>query len=655
MKHHDVSSWWITMIYHCVWYRFGIILSSAWDRFGIISGPFPDRFGSSSDHAGVILEQLWDHVGIILGPFGDHLGIILESSCDHLGIIFGSSWDHVGIILGAFWNNVGTISESFWDHLGIIFVGINSGPSGEHVGTDWDHRGIKTNEHHKKQMIKKTSEPSMNIHLMLNHARGGKFYYNSYDHGYTMDKYKEIRIVPKNCSDGCVWIFYVVGGTINEMMWCRTYFTSECNGWLSKCGGPCASQTWYVGEYPNMVQYVPIRFVDGSTGSMIEQVDSVSNKPIMDIIVNLTKSFLQFREETKEHNNTMKEREASLFKALTQRHDTDINTILENTKNIADNRCEFMEKNLMDMFKVERAIFDETAKIHICNVEEQLVGFEQAMEKEGTYRDSVYTDHVMATEKMVQDLETRTTDEQQRVKQDVSKMQEQTKNEVNNQISNIATDLKEDVVHMKEQVENLENTLRNTVTKEQVAKILFQFMNWRANDQMPELQNDDVLQLQLSNADEEPDWTRDKDEDELSWVEPEEENKDELPKTSIVEEDVEKTDEPSKTSITEEEIEKTDELPKILISEKKDEEVIVKGRSLTPLKRRRQDQNDRHNDRHNARSNHRDDRDRNDRRQEDKRPRSRSRRSRSRRNRYYPDVRDRKCSCPPKSDYKRRN
>jgi len=42
----------------------------------------------------------------------------------------------------------------------------------------------------------------------LNHARGGKFYYNS-DHGYTMDKYKEIRIVPKNCSDGCVWILVV--------------------------------------------------------------------------------------------------------------------------------------------------------------------------------------------------------------------------------------------------------------------------------------------------------------------------------------------------------------------------------------------------------------------------------------------------------------
>jgi len=83
--------------------------------------------------------------------------------------------------------------------------------------------------------------------------------------------------------------------------------------------------------------------------------------------------------------------------------------------------------------------------------------------------------------------------------------------------------------------------------------------------------------------------------------------------------------------------------------------VIVEERSLTPLKQRRQDHNDRYNDCHKDRSNRRDDRDRNDCRQEGRRPRSRSRRSRSRRNRYYPDVRDRKCSCPPKNDYKRRN
>jgi len=295
-----------------------------------------------------------------------------------------------------------------------------------------------------------------------------------------MDKYKEIRIVPKSCSDGCVWIFHVVGGTINEMMWCRVYYTSECNGWLAKSGGPSTNQTWYVGEYPNMVRYVPIRFVDGSIGATIDQVDTVSNKPITDVIGALTQSFLQFREETREYNKTMKERETSLFKALGQRHDSDINTILENSKNIAIDRCEFMEKHVVETLKIERAIFDETAKVHMCNVKEQLEGFEAAMEKEGTYRDSVYTDHIMATEKMVQDLETRTTDKQTRAKQDILKLQEQTKDEVNNQISNIATTFKDEVVCVKEQVEKLESNLREAVTKEQVANILFQLMNWRA-------------------------------------------------------------------------------------------------------------------------------------------------------------------------------
>jgi len=195
-------------------------------------------------------------------------------------------------------------------------------------------------------------------------------------------------------------------------------------------------------------------------------------------------------------------------------------------------------------------------------------------------------------------------------------------------------------------------------------------VSWRADDQKPELQNDDVLQLQLSNAtiDEEPDWNQDKDEDEISCVEPDETAE---PDEEEISEQNKYKDEPSKTSITEDEIDEqkdsNDEPPKTLVTDKK-QEVVIKERSLTPLPRRRHgDRNDRRddcNDRHGDRNNRRDDR--NDRRQEDKRERrSRSRKryypdireskkSRSR-NHYYPDIRQtRKCSCPPKHDYQRR-
>ena len=56
---------------------------------------------------------------------------------------------------------------------------------------------------------------------------------NKNDYSYTSADHPQFRIVPKGCSDGCIWTFYLENGSLHERMWCRTYYTSDCNGWLA--------------------------------------------------------------------------------------------------------------------------------------------------------------------------------------------------------------------------------------------------------------------------------------------------------------------------------------------------------------------------------------------------------------------------------------
>ena len=157
-------------------------------------------------------------------------------------------------------------------------------------------------------------ECTMQLPERLEHIRGGRFTYNNWDCGYTSDQYTMIRIVPKTGSDCFIWVLTISGGTEKEKMWCRVYCTSECNGWLSKSGGPTANQVWYVGEYPSATQYVPMRFVDATIGAT-QEVDAVTNKPLTDVIAKLTQCFLEFRQETQTNAKTMKDREIAIFKA----------------------------------------------------------------------------------------------------------------------------------------------------------------------------------------------------------------------------------------------------------------------------------------------------------------------------------------------------
>lgn len=312
-----------------------------------------------------------------------------------------------------------------------------------------------------------------------------------------------------------------------------------------------------------------------------------------------------------------------------------MNVVLENSKTIATERCEMMEQHVTESFKIERTIFEETSKHSLDAVKKQLEGFESTMSKEGTYRDTVFTEHMMATETRLQDMETRTTDQQERSKQEIVALQEKSVTEVKEQMSTVESKTSD----MHKQVNEImgKMTTMETNLKDNIIHTILELVKQRSQAQ---LDDDTVLQLQFVanetasevttghplDKEDPPVWEADesKDDDELSWVDPEEKEDTNETQDSVMETTKDKED--SKAIVPEQM-----EINTIEKTEKEENNVKLKKRSLTPIPRRRKSDRDHRRIEHRSRS-----------------------RPRHYRSEYYRDVRDKRCSCPPKYDYNRR-
>jgi hypothetical protein len=179
--------------------------------------------------------------------------------------------------------------------------------------------------------------------------------YNDHDNSYTSKQYQQIYVFPKSFADRCLWTFSLEGGTLNEKLCTTTYFSSECNGWLATECGPCALQQWQIGEYPWGAS-VPMRFTDAS-------VKLSPQRPITDLIQQLTQSFLKLREDYKKDTYSNQERQEGILKAVCQRHDTDMTNVLQqNAKLVSESRT-MMQDHVEEALRIERVFFEERSKM----------------------------------------------------------------------------------------------------------------------------------------------------------------------------------------------------------------------------------------------------------------------------------------------------
>jgi len=112
------------------------------------------------------------------------------------------------------------------------------------------------------------------------------------------------------------------------------------------------------------ISKVQMRFVEASIGSGSVPQEAVSKQPISDLLAQLTKSFIDLRQETKKNAETNREREQAIFKALTQRQETDMHNIFENCANMAKERCETLENHINEAMNIERLTVEERNKRH---------------------------------------------------------------------------------------------------------------------------------------------------------------------------------------------------------------------------------------------------------------------------------------------------
>lgn len=191
------------------------------------------------------------------------------------------------------------------------------------------------------------------------HVRGGRFHYDESDYGYTHEMYN-VRVVPHLLNDGCLWKMFIVG-SVEEPLWCRTYYCCPpCSGWLANKGGDSTDQQWY---YGNDAVRIPMRFIDGGVASMIQAVDAtVASDKLANLIGKLTQSFADLRDETRQRAQQNLNNEAAMFRALSQRHETDMQDMFEKSTNIARERCEQWEKHSREAMEIERTTFESQIK-----------------------------------------------------------------------------------------------------------------------------------------------------------------------------------------------------------------------------------------------------------------------------------------------------
>ena len=257
----------------------------------------------------------------------------------------------------------------------------------------------------------------------LDWVRGGYFTYNDGDHSYTSRQYS---VIPKSFADGCVWTFSLEGGASNETLCTTTYFSSECNGWLATGCGACAAQHWTIGGYRAGAS-VPMRFIDAS-------VKLAPRRPITDMIQQLTAQIANIREDYKKDAGNNNERHEGILRAICQRHDTDMTSVLRcNAQLVTESRA-MMENHVHEALQIENATLEERNKMHAASVKTQLEHFQASMEGDATYRDTLYTEHQLAVEKRLQDAEVRASDKQDKHYLQLQKIQEEHLGMVKDQI-----------------------------------------------------------------------------------------------------------------------------------------------------------------------------------------------------------------------------
>lgn len=152
---------------------------------------------------------------------------------------------------------------------------------------------------------------------------------------------------------------------------------------------------------------------------------------------------------------------AAIFKALSQRHETDMQAIMTHNAQIANGNFEMLEKHIAEALKSQSLFLEEQNEIHGNDFKIQLSGIQEAMDIENTYRDTVQTSYELATDARLTDMECRASTEREKLGQEVMEKQKVSIAMMEDKISNLEKAHREATDSIKENVSQVEGDLVN--------------------------------------------------------------------------------------------------------------------------------------------------------------------------------------------------
>ena len=168
--------------------------------------------------------------------------------------------------------------------------------------------------------------------------------------------------------DGWIWLLSLDG----EFAWTKTHRKTELEGWLAKQGGGSAvEQRWFHGRPPSTAYPLNMRFADAS-------VQTTSMPVVSDVMVHLTKGLADLRED--------------LLKAVTQRHDADVQAV---------------EQRMVERLQAESKFFEQCQSIHFTTVKDQFDHLEAMLHLDNQHREETYHFHEAAIESKLEEMERR--------------------------------------------------------------------------------------------------------------------------------------------------------------------------------------------------------------------------------------------------------
>ena len=171
-------------------------------------------------------------------------------------------------------------------------------------------------------------------------------------------------------------------------------------------------------------------------------------------------------------------------------------TIIKTAAKDTHESFSMLEKHFTEVIKSQSLHFDAQCESQVSTIQLHMEKEQAQRDNESTYRDTIHTEHELATDTRLADMECRASTEREKLGQDIMDKQEKNIVMVQEQISNFEHKAKETTNIIKDQVAHVAEGLTNIQSKLQdhVLQVIMELVKKQCGNP-PQLVDKGLIQL----------------------------------------------------------------------------------------------------------------------------------------------------------------